>query len=100
MNSFLGLILSLVCLDMAQRGQKPHSPSMRSSRAAKVVVVVAEFYENFVPDEDKATMSSLEEEAHLIMEFKYDEEVKFQVGGLTLDLDCTRIRNSKFVGTL
>jgi hypothetical protein len=85
---------------MDPRGRKPHSPSVRSSHAAKVVVVVVEFYEDFVPEEEKATMSSLEAEVHLIMEFKDDEEVKFQVGGLIPDLGCTRTRNSKLFCTL
>jgi hypothetical protein len=79
LNSSLVLLLSLVFLDMVPRGRKPRSPSLSSSYAAKAGVVVAEFYEDFVPEEDKATMPNLEVEVRLIMELKDDEEVEFRV---------------------
>jgi hypothetical protein len=53
-----------------------------------------------VPEEDQATIPSLEVEVRLVHEFKDDEEIEQLVGGLILDLGCTRIRNSKFLRTL
>jgi hypothetical protein len=45
-------------------------------------------------------MPTLEEEVKLVREFKEDEEVEHQVGGIIPDLGCTRTRNSKFYRTL
>jgi hypothetical protein len=53
-----------------------------------------------VPAEDKATMSALEVEVCLACEFKEDVEVDFQVGGVILELGCSRTKNSKFFHTL
>jgi hypothetical protein len=58
-------------------GKNPRLPSMRPSNAAKVAMDATKFYEYFLSEEDKDTMSSLEEEFFLIIEFKYDEEVEF-----------------------
>jgi hypothetical protein len=62
-------------------------------------VIIAYFYEDFFLVEDKATMSTLEAEVHLIREFKDDELVELQVGGLIPDLGCTIIRDSKLFFT-
>lgn len=80
LHSLLSFLLSLVFLNMAPRGRKARSPSIRSSRAAKAVVAATEFNEYFVPKEDKAIMPILEAEVRLISEFKDDEVVEFQVG--------------------
>jgi hypothetical protein len=45
-------------------------------------------------------MSALEAKVRLVREFKDDEDVEHQVGGLIPDLGCTRSRNSKFFHTL
>jgi hypothetical protein len=45
-------------------------------------------------------MHALEAKVKLVREFKEDEEVEHQVGGIILDLGCTRTRNSKFYRTL
>jgi hypothetical protein len=99
-RTLLNSLLSLVYIVMAPRGCKPRSSSLGSLRVSKVVIAVAEFYEEFVPEEDKATMSALEAEVRLVREFKDDGEVEYQVGGLIPDLGCTRTRNSKFFRTL
>jgi hypothetical protein len=63
-------------------------------------VDAAKFYEDYVPEVDKAIMIELEEEVHQIREFHDDDEVEAQVGSFILDLGCTRTRNSKFYRTL
>jgi hypothetical protein len=47
----------------------------------KVAIDVIEFYEDFVPEEDKSKMKYLEDEVHQIKEFQEDEDVEVQVGG-------------------
>jgi hypothetical protein len=64
------------------------------------VVAAVEFYQEFVPEEDKATITMLEAEVKLTREFKYDEDVDHRVGGLIPDLGCTKTRKSKFFQTL
>jgi hypothetical protein len=59
-----------------------------------------EFYEDYVPEADKAKMTELEEEVCQIKEFHDDEEVEAQVGSFIPDLGCTQTRNLKFYITL
>lgn len=81
------------CLSaMSPRGCWPRSSGVGPSRAAKAVVNAIEHYEHFVPVEDKAAMLALEAEVRLVREFKENNEVE-QVGGLILELGCTRTRN-------
>jgi hypothetical protein len=60
------------------------------------MILAADFYQDFVLEEDKATMLALEAKVRLIQEFKDGEDVEHQVGGLILDLGCTRTQNSNF----
>jgi len=70
LHILLDFLLSLVFLDMAPRGRKPHFPSVRSFHAANATMATAEFYEYFVPEEDKATMQSLGAKVCLTREAK------------------------------
>jgi len=65
---------------MAPWGRKSHSSIVGSSRAAKEVVAIANFYQEFVPEEDKTIMLMMEVEVGLEREFKDDEDVEHQVG--------------------
>lgn len=85
---------------MAPRRRWPRLSPISRSRAAKAVIEAAEFYHEFVPKEDQAATHAMESEAKLAREFKEDEEVEHQVGGIIPDLGCTRTRNSKFYRTL
>jgi hypothetical protein len=80
---------------MAPRGGSSRHCPARQTRTAKA----AEFYHQFVPPDDKATMPALEE-VRMVWAYKEDEEVEEQVSGIITDLGCTRTRNSKFYRTL
>jgi hypothetical protein len=59
------------------RGRKPSYPhSTQPSRAAKAAIDVTEFYEDFVPEVDKAKMKDLEDEVRQIREFQDDDDVE------------------------
>jgi hypothetical protein len=62
--------------------------------------VVVDFYHDFLPKEDQATIPALEVEVKLVREFKEDEEVEQYVGGIISYLGCTRTHNSKIFKTL
>jgi hypothetical protein len=62
---------------MAPWERKPHSPSVKQSHVAKAARETVKFYDDFVPEADKATMQGLEDKVHLTREFKDDEEVDF-----------------------
>jgi hypothetical protein len=66
----------LVPILMDPHGYKPRSSPAGPLRAARVVVVVADFYHDFVPEEDQATMSVLEAEVRLVKGFKDDEKIE------------------------
>jgi hypothetical protein len=66
------------------------------SRAAKVAKGAVTSYSNTIPEVAQAAMKELEEEVQLIHEFKEDDEVEKEVGGMVLDLGCTRTHNSIF----
>jgi hypothetical protein len=100
LDTSTSLALLFVSLVMAPRGRKPRSPFVKHSRAVKVAIDAAEFYEDFVPKEDKAKMQELEAKVRQIREFKEDEEVEFHVGVCIPDLGCTRTKNLKFYRTL
>jgi hypothetical protein len=86
---------------MAPRGRKPSSPLFtHPSRAVKVAIDVAEFYEDTIPEADNARMTELEEEVHQIRQFHEDKDMEAQVGSFIPDLGCTRTQNSKFYKTL
>jgi hypothetical protein len=70
------------------------------SHASKPVMVAIKFYEEFVPKEDKETMQVLEEKVFQTLYFIDDKEVYFHVGGLILDIGCTKTRKSKIFHTL
>jgi hypothetical protein len=67
---------SMSCNLMAPCGRKPHPSSVGSLCDARDDVVVADFYHDFVPEEDQVTMPALEAEVRLVREFKDDEEVE------------------------
>jgi hypothetical protein len=90
---------------MAPRGCKPHSSGVilswvGPSQASTEMLDAAEHYEHFVPKENKAAMLALEAEVRLTNEFKEDVEVEFEVGGVILELGCSKTNNSKFFHTL
>jgi len=61
---------------MAPRGIRPWLSPFGLLHIAKATIAVVEFYQEFVPHEDHATMSALEVEFNLVREFKNDEEVE------------------------
>jgi len=94
-------LASLTHFLMAPHPKKPRPSLIDLSRAAKVDVVITKFYHDFVgPEDDQATMATLESKVKLVKEFKDDEEVEQQVGGIISDLGCTRTHKSKFYRTL
>lgn len=72
------------------RGRKPRLSLVSSSHGAKAGIARTDFYWDFVPQEDHATMPTLEVEVKMVREFKDDEEVEYQVGGIIPDLGCTK----------
>jgi hypothetical protein len=61
---------------MAPHKRRPTFSHAGHSRAAKVAIEASKFYHEFVPQEDRAVMPTLEEEVKLVREFKEDEEVE------------------------
>jgi hypothetical protein len=84
----VNLFFPFISLEMAPRGRnlsRPHTT--QPSYATKVVIDATEFYEEFVPKEDKTRMTELEDEVHQIREFHDDEDVEAQVGSFIPVLD-------------
>jgi hypothetical protein len=95
------LSFPVVGLDMALRGMRPSHPhSAQPSLQKKASIDAIEFYEDYVPEPDKAKMIKLEEEVRQIRYFHDGDEVEAQVGSFIPDLGCTRTRNSNFYKTL
>jgi hypothetical protein len=70
------------------------------SHAARETIDIVGYYETHVPQEDKVSMSALEDEVLLVHEFKEDSEVDLQVGWVIPDMGCTKTQNSKLFHTL
>jgi hypothetical protein len=86
---------------MVPRGRKSiHPHPTQPSHAVKDAIDTTKFYEDYVPEEDKARMTDWRMKFHQIREFHDDEEVEAQVGSFIPDLGCTRTHNSKFYRTL
>jgi hypothetical protein len=66
----------------------------------KATIDASKLYEESVPEENKAKMPELEDEARQMRWFKEDEEVEEQLGSFIPNLGCTRSRNSIFFQTL
>jgi hypothetical protein len=85
---------------MAPRGIRPISFPILPSHDAKETIEATKLYHEFVPQQDQATMPTLEAEVKLVKEFEDDEEFEHQVGGIIPDLGCTRSNKFKFFTTL
>lgn len=82
----------LVHFIMSTFGCKPHSSPIGPLQVAQDV----DFYHDFMPEEDQATIPALEAEVKLVREFKDDEEIEQHVDGSIPDLGCTKTRKPKF----
>jgi hypothetical protein len=85
---------------MAPRGRKPGHPAATQPCAVKATKDATEFYSDTVLDEAKSAMQALEGKLHIVREFKEVDEVEEEVGGLILDMGCTRTKNSIFFCTI
>jgi hypothetical protein len=70
------------------------------SRAARETIELSITMKPMCHEDDKVSMSALEDEVLLVHEFKEDSEVDLKVGRVIPDLGCTKTRNSKFFHTL
>jgi hypothetical protein len=83
------------------RGRRPSPPTTTThSRVVRAVKVATDFYISFVPVDAQITMDALERETRMVRDFKYDDEVEAEVGGIVLNVGCTRSRNFIFFRTV